>query len=159
MTDSYDEDQLRFRNQHGGLSWDTVRSGARRIELRKRDAWLTKLFSDLTEPQQDAMVEIEIAFRSITSGVGMKNFDPQRVSGARHLPDSVRDAERVADYFAWGRELQKRKISHAMAMAIIAYGYTANQVDRQYRQKKGYGKENLIKSLAVFCELRGWPEN
>ncbi len=158
MTDSgYDEEQLAHRAKHGFLVWDAIRCGTRTIETRMRDGWITRLFNSMPETHQDAMIEIETAFRAITAGLGMKNFDPDRLPGARHLPDSARDAERVSDYFTWGRTVQKRRLSHAMAMAIIAEGKTCNQVDRDYRQRKGTAMWNLRECLDVYCELHGFP--
>lgn len=153
--EGYDNDQLKFREQHGDLVWEKVRTGAKLVELRKRDGWQSRLIESLSEPHQDAMVEIERGWRSITAGVGMRIFTPGQVGGKSTGTDH--SAAIVADYLAWGRELLRQKISHAMAMAIIAEGLTANEVDCNYRQRKGTAIRNLHEALNAFCKLRGWP--
>jgi hypothetical protein len=162
MTDNektgYDEEQLKFRSQHGFLIWDSIRAGnGRQIEARMRDGWMSRLYASLSEAQQDAMVEIEIGYRSIIGGLGFKTMNPGKPQGKAISCENERQAQRISDYFAWGREMQRRKLSHAMAMAIISEGKTCAQVDVDYRQRKGTGRTNLIASLNVFCNQHGWP--
>lgn len=167
--EGYDNDQLKFREQHGverdkagriilnGLVWDTVRSGQNLVELRKRDGWQAKLWGSLTEHQQKAMEEIETAFRAVTGGIGMKTMNPEALSGKALAHETERQAQRIADYFIWGRELNRLHLSHAMAMAIIVEGRSGKDADEVYRQRNGTAMGNLRASLNVFCELRGWP--
>lgn len=158
--DGYDNDQLKFRDQHGeGLVWDKVRSGQNLVELRKRDGWQSKLWGSLTEHQQKAMEEIETAFRSVTGGIGMKTMNPHYIGGKSYTLDSERQAQMIADYFIWGRELNRQRLSHAMAMAVIVEGRSARDADEVYRQRKGTAMHNLQAALNVFCRLRGWPTN
>jgi hypothetical protein len=158
MTKAYDEQQLAFRAQHGFLVWEAVRVGNRQVEHHMRDGWQARLWGNLTEPQQDAMVEIEIGYRIIASGVGFKTFDPLKIPGNGYASVSNRAAEILSDYFSWGRELQRRRISHAQAIAVIVEGRTCNEVDRHSRQKNGAARINLLAALDTFCELRGWVQ-
>lgn len=158
--EGYDEDQLKFRAQHGGLAWDKVREGVsnRTVQERKRDGWMARLFESLTQIQQDAMCDIEAGYMLATSGLGMRIMDPASLMAPGGRSTSDNGAGKVTDYFAWGREIQRRRLSHAMAMAMIAEGLTSRQTDANYRQRKGVAMMNLRAALDVFCELQGWSE-
>lgn len=162
MAEGYDDEQLKFRAQHGGLTWETVRNHkGDAVETRKRDGWMERLFSSLGGAQQDAMIEIEIAYRTIVAGIGFKSFDPHRTGGRSNGGESDRQAQRVADYFAWAREVQRRRIAdgqgHAITMAIIAEGMTCRQVAKNFRVHLSRPMRALHATLDVYCELRGWP--
>lgn len=156
MTDGYDDEQLKFREKHGWLVWDTIRIGTRQVETRKRDGWQARLAASLTRPQHDAMCDIEAGFMLAVAGLGMRILDPQRLMTPSGRSTRDNGAALVADYFAWGREVMRRKHSHAMAMAIISENKTCAQVDQDYRQIKGRARKNLIAALDVYCDLQGW---
>lgn len=157
--EGYDDDQLKFREQHGALVWDKVREGvgSRTANERKRDGWFDRLFESLNQNQQNAMCDIEAGYMLAVSGLGMRIMDPARMMAPSGRSTSDNGAGKVSDYFAWGREVQRRRLSHAMAMAMIAEGLTSRQVDAAYRQRKGTAMMNLRAVLDVFCVLRGWP--
>ena len=94
------------------------------------------------------MWAIASAFKSITSGLGARTFDPSRVVG------TARDAEDGAvaqsDYFRWARLVQKKKLDHAMCMDIVGFGISLSDTDTNRRRTRGTAKRNLIKCLNLW---------
>lgn len=161
MTDTemgYDEEQLKHRARHAPLEWETARLGRERtVKLYLRDRWHARLIGSLTLSQQEALFNIESAWRVITSGIGMRVFNPMRVDGRRGPEEGLSKEERLlVRYFDWGRAVQEKRLSHAMAIAVIAEGLSLREVDKLYRCRRGTAAGNLKKCLDAYCEVVGW---
>lgn len=150
-----DEDQIKFRAQHGGLDWEKTRHGNREINARLRDRAHARLLENLSPVQQEAMIEIARGYSIITGGIGFKTFDPFKVGGSGQWTDA--DARRASEYISWAQEVQKRRISHAMAVAMIVEGMSAREVSRTYRVRNAFPLSNIRAALNVWCEQHGWP--
>lgn len=62
----------------------------------------------------------------------------------------------VSSYIEWAERCLREKISHAMAVDILAFGHSCRAVDRDRRLRAGTARRNLIEALALYCRLKGW---
>lgn len=132
------------------------------VAMRRRSeaalwGWLAK------EPDYErAAARIGAAFTFLDRGLGVQESTLARmmrggVSGGGSGPDYLRRMNALlADYFDWGRECTRRRISHAAVMDVIGYGKTCRTVERERKRRNGWAREQLDEALALYCELQGW---
>lgn len=156
MQDGYDWQQLKFRDQHGGLSWDEVKVTAeRRARERVRSSPDKRLFDSMTVQQDEAFRQIGLAKMLETNGVGfrvMRFEDTGRQTGEAAEKDS--QALLVAHYRVWRRECQRQRISGLMAEDVIVYGLSLRESDEGRRMRNGTAKANLFKCLDAWWDVR-----
>jgi hypothetical protein len=129
----------------------------RRVQQSQRRIVDARLWESMTAPQQDSAIEIAAAFEMIGRGLGYVTSNWQRVPGCRgpsHAVDA--HARMIRFYIEWAQMCAKRKISHAMVVDVLCFGFTCRMIDRDRRLKNGGARENLMEGLALYCEVRGW---
>lgn len=129
---------------------ETVRSQRRIVDARLWDA--------MGASQQRAALEIAAAFETMGRGLGYVASDWQRVPGATG-PSSVAEAHSrlINTYIDWTRRCHGRKVSHAMVIDILVFGFSCKALDRDRRVRSGAARENLMEGLSLYAEMRGWP--
>jgi hypothetical protein len=117
-----------------------------------------RLWEAMAPLQQEAAMQIADSFDLIHNGIGYASNNWQRLSEGRGSGGNVSEARaRLANiYFDWARKCAAQKISHAMVVDVLCFGHSCRAVDRNRRLKNGSTKINLMKGLALYCELRGW---
>ena len=116
-------------------------------------SWLAK------EPDfERAALKIGSAFAHIDRGVGLQQSGLARAmrggSGGTIYPSHI--AGLIFDYFAWGRECTRQRVSHAAIMDVLAYGKPCRQVDQDRRRRNGWTREQIAEGLALYCAMKGW---
>ena len=143
----YDADVLKQRAQHdGGVVWDKIKAGMRTINRCLRGGADARLMAGLTPDQQGAFERIEAAHRMLTVGVGMQTFDPNRVRGSGS-GDVERGAILQVDYMAWYARCTKARLSPALALDTISFGWSLRHMDKERRKPRGYARDNLVACL------------
>jgi hypothetical protein len=118
-----------------------------------------RLWDAMTPAQQDAAIEIAIAFEVMGRGIGYTLSNWQRLPGSSGQSNvSEAHARLVKFYIDWARTCGRRHISHAMIIDVLCFGFSCRMLDHDRRQKTGATRENLMQGLALYCELRGWGE-
>ncbi|MFH1159225.1 MAG: hypothetical protein V1721_10170 [Pseudomonadota bacterium] len=116
-----------------------------------------RLWDAMTPAQQDAAVEIAAAFEMMGRGMGYVLSNWQRIPGCRGQSNiSEAHARMMNVYMAWAQECAKKKISHAMTVDVLCFGFSCRMIDRDRRLKNGSTRENLMRGLSLYCDLRGW---
>lgn len=129
----------------------------RKQEQSQRRIVDARLWEQMTPPQQDAALEIAAAFEMMGRGLGYVTSNWARIPGCRGPSSATEIHGRMINmYVAWAEACAKRKISHSMVLDVLCYGHSCRAVDRDRRLKNGSARENLMKGLALYCELRGW---
>lgn len=124
-----------------------------RTRRRKADA---RIFDNLLEDQQQAMVEINDAFNDITGHVGASiMMYEERVSRTTGDRSQRRDILRRT-YIEWAELGLRGKFNHAAALDIIVFGKGLREVETERRKAHGFAKDNLVDALDCWCEVRGW---
>ncbi|HAU28582.1 MAG TPA: hypothetical protein DCW68_00505 [Rhodospirillaceae bacterium] len=123
--------------------------GERRKQSCQRRLLDARLWNSLTPQQQANAMRIDRAFRVMSRGMGLRlsSFMQSFGSGSH---ENERDAETIATYFAWNRQVQKANLSHAAAMDIVVYGRSCREVDALRRKRKGWARENLGQALDLW---------
>lgn len=116
-----------------------------------------RLWSAMETQQQQAALEIALAFETMGRGLGYVVSDWQRVPGASG-PSSAAEAHSrlIHSYVDWTKRCHKDGVSHSMIVDILVFGFTCRALDRDRRVRAGTSRENLMAGLALYCELRGW---
>jgi hypothetical protein len=129
---------------------ETVKSQRRIVDARLWDA--------MSASQQRAAIEIAIAFETMGRGLGYVSSDWQRIPGATG-PSSAAEAHSrlINAYIDWTRRCHPRKVSHAMVIDILVFGFSCKSLDRDRRVRAGAARENLFEGLSLYADLRGWP--
>ena len=154
--ETIDLENLVHRARHGGV----IKRMVKLTENRKAHEGFmcnlhARLIDSLDQPQQDAVIDITLGFEGATRGMGIKiSSYAQRMDVGISNDDKLQDLVKL--YFKWATEVQREKLSHAMAMDVIGYGKPTRDVDRDRGIRRGTASANLIKCLDVYCKLRGW---
>lgn len=97
-----------------------------------------------------AMALVRAAYRMIASGMGMQTFNPFREPGGGG--DIQAGLALMSIYWRWAVEVQRRRLSHAMCIAICVEGLTITEASKDYRCRWESVKENLLSCLDVAIE-------
>jgi hypothetical protein len=116
-----------------------------------------RLWEAMTEAQQDAALEIAASFDMMGRGIGFVTSNWQRIPGCRGVANVAEAHARMMKfYMEWATTCAQRKISHAMVVDVLCFGFSCRLIDRDRRLKSGATRRNLMQGLALYCELRGW---
>jgi hypothetical protein len=119
-----------------------------------------RLWAALTPAQQTSALEIALAFETLGRGLGYIASDWKRIPGCRGQSNAAdAHARLVNTYIDWTQRCQRKKVSHAMIVDVLVFGFSCRQVDRDRRQRTGTARKNLVDGLCLYCALKGWPEN
>ncbi|MBU6475409.1 MAG: hypothetical protein KGL10_07325 [Alphaproteobacteria bacterium] len=141
----------RYDTSPRGARYDTSPRGARR---RITDA---RLWDAMSFRQQDAASAIASAFEMLGRGLGYAQSNWQRIPGCKGAENVAEAHARMLDaYTLWARECARAKISHAMIVDVLCFGFSCKTVDGDRRQRNGTARENLMKGLSLYCQLQGW---
>lgn len=132
-------------------------TAGRQLQQSQRRIVDARLWEAMTPSQQEAALAIAAAFEMMGRGMGYVISNWQRIPGCRSAADvSEVNARLIKFYIEWAEKCAKAKISHAMAVDVLCFGFTCRALDRDRRLKNGRTRENLMRGLALYCELRGW---
>jgi hypothetical protein len=126
------------------------RSGRRRIT----DA---RLWAAMSPAQQDAAIEIAALFEALSRGIGYTSSDWTRLRGGGGGNPAEIQGRLFTGYADWARRCHKAGVSHSMILDILAFGFSCHALDRDRRARPGWSRRNLLKGLALYCEVKGWP--
>ena len=116
-----------------------------------------RLWDAMTSSQQDAACQIASAFEMLGKGLGYAQSNWQRIPGCRGAENvSEAHARMINAYTLWARECAREKISHAMIVDVLCYGFSCKMIDCDRRIRNGATRENLMKGLTLYCRLQGW---
>ena len=118
-----------------------------------------RLWAAMSPAQQDAAIEIASAFEMIGRGMGYVLSNWQRIPGCKGQSNISEAHTRMMNvYMEWAQKCEKKKISHAMTVDVLCFGFSCRMIDRDRRMKNGSTRENLMRGLSLYCNLRGWEE-
>lgn len=117
-----------------------------------------RLWDAMSAAQQDAALQIALAFETMGRGLGYVSSDWQRIPGARGAGNAGAAHSRlIHGYVEWTKQCHREKISHAMIVDILVFGFSCRQQDRDRRLRSGSARKNLMDGLTLYCLLQGWP--
>lgn len=127
---------------------------ATRVQRRILDA---RLWAAMTLAQQRAAFQIVAAYEVLARGLGYSGSNWERVGRSSHA-GAVTDAQiaMMEAYMTWARKCAVERISHAMITDVLIAGHSCRVVDKQRRMRTGSAKQNLLKGLSLYCQLKGW---
>lgn len=138
-------------------SVDVALTAERSVHRSQRRITDARLWEQMTVAQQNAALEIAAAFEMMGQGLGYVTSNWQRIPGCRNANDAIEARARmVTHYVSWAQKCAAQKISHAMIIDVLAFGFSCRMIDHDRRLKNGATRENLMKGLSLYCELRGW---
>lgn len=126
-------------------------SDGKTVKERVRNEHDKRLFDALGDERVNAMRHISAAFMIITSGMGLKTFDPRKIPGgmsASQCGDLLRNL-----YFRWATECQLKKLDHSACLDIVAFGCSPSEIDRRRAVRNGGAQANLRECLDVAIEI------
>ena len=147
-----------IQEKHSPTQQVVVRLAAQRLlHQSQRRIVDARLWEAMTFIQQDAAIEIATAFEMMGRGMGYAANNWQRIPGCRSA-SNVAEAHAllINFYIEWAKACTKRKISHAMVIDVLCFGFTCRMIDHDRRLKTGGTKENLLKGLTLYCQMKGW---
>lgn len=117
-----------------------------------------RLWDAMSPAQQDAALQIAEAFETMGRGLGYVASDWQRIPGAGGPGGAGAAHSRlIHGYVEWTKHCHREKISHAMIIDILVFGFSCRQQDRDRRLRSGSSRKNLMDGLTLYCLLQGWP--
>jgi hypothetical protein len=154
MADAHD-----WQETHSPTEPVSLRSGdGRTRHATQRRVTDAKLWDNMTTQQQDAALEIALAFEVMGRGLGYATSDWTRVPGGGGNAGEAH-GRLINDYIGWTVACHKNKISHSMIIDILVYGFSCRALDRDRRVKTGTARQNLIEGLILYAKLRGWQKD
>lgn len=133
-------------------------SPGRAQEAGRRRITDARLWAALAPAQQDAALEIAAVFEALSRGIGYSSSDWTRVRGGSGGVNPAEIQGRLfAGYADWTCRCHKAGVSHSMILDILVFGFSCHALDRDRRAKPGWSRRNLLKGLALYCEVKGWP--
>jgi hypothetical protein len=147
-----------LQEKHSPTEQASLRLTAERLlQQSQRRIVDARLWESMTAPQQAAAIQIAASFEMIGRGMGYVASNWQRIPGCRGPSDIAEAHARMMNaYMMWAQKCAKRKISHAMVIDVLCFGFPCGLIDRDRRLKNGATRDNLMKGLSLYCELRGW---
>lgn len=124
------------------------------IAMRRRSE--ARLWESFTPDHERAALRIGGAFMVIERGVGLQESMLAQAMREGGPGGGLPTTALIDDYFAWGRECTRRRISHAAIMDVLGYGKSCRQVERDRRRRNGWAREELAQGLDLYCILKGW---
>lgn len=121
------------------------------VKKRRRVDHDAKLLQALGDERWEAMALIRSAYQMIAAGMGMRTFNPFRTGGGSVNDDAGRALMQL--YWKWARQVQERRLSHAMCICVCVEGMTLNGAAEAYRKDKRTIKENLVLCLDIAVKM------
>ena len=118
-----------------------------------------RLWNTLSPHHQEAAQQIEQACHILSHGLGFRISSPHQLGGGGHKDMSEYQTTLSTYYMKWARLCQDKGVSHAACLDILTFGKSCLRVDQDRRVRKGWARNNLADGLALYCHIRGWPEN
>lgn len=117
-----------------------------------------RLWEAMSASQQQAAIEIALAYETMGRGLGYVISDWKRIPGARGL-SNVADAHSrlINAYIDWTKYCHKSGVSHSMIIDVLVFGFSCKALDRERRVRAGTSRENLLAGLSLYSRLKGWP--
>lgn len=116
-----------------------------------------RLWDGMVPAQQEAALSIVAAFDMMGRGMGYVISNWHRIPGCRGASNAAAmHGYLINSYIEWSKECAKRKISHAMVIDVLSFGFSCRMIDRDRRLKNGSTRDNLMQGLSLYAELRGW---
>lgn len=132
--------------------------GAHDGDAARRRIVDARLWDAMSPAQQDAALQIAEAFETMGRGLGYVTSDWQRIPGASGAGNAGAAHSRlIHGYVEWTKQCHREKISHAMIIDILVFGFSCRQQDRDRRLRSGSARKNLMDGLTLYCLLQGWP--
>lgn len=150
MSKSDDGYNLEAIAKRKDLEWETRKVHRSRIKYHLRVIADKRLIDSLTDHQLYAMDRIRRAYMMRTMGIGYSTLDLLRTPGGQGNNDSDLGAALQQDYLLWCGKLVLNRLSHVMAMYVIADGHALSRIDRDMRQREGTAKRNLVACLDLW---------
>ena len=148
------------QESHSPTMQVAVRSAAEKKTYKSQRRIVdARLWAAMSSSQRDAAVEIATAFEMIGRGMGYVLSNWQRIPGCNGQSNiSEAHARMMNIYMAWTKRCVGKKISYAMTVDILCFGFSCRMIDRDRCLKNGSTRKNLMQSLSLYCVLRGWEE-
>lgn len=132
--------------------------GAYEGDAARRRIVDARLWDAMSPTQQDAALQIAEAYETMGRGLGYVTSDWQRIPGASGVGNAGAAHSRlIHGYIEWTKQCHREKISHAMIIDILVFGFSCRQQDRDRRLRRGSARKNLMDGLTLYCLLQGWP--
>ena len=121
--------------------------------VRQAEAWRHNRLSGM---QRDAEREMELAWRSLTFGLGASRsklmFEPRG-----HYDSQSDVAANVGEVWReWHREAGRRGIDQRAVIDVLTEPKTLAQIERDRRLRRGQAFAIYSRGLDLWAELRGW---
>lgn len=146
----YDFQILLKRNQHGGISEDKVRGG---VVKRYRSTPDARLFEAMDGQQEGAYHQIAQAYQLRVQGLGAKISKYGEYVSATGSGDIEYGADMLKRYDAWQLACKAKYLSSHMALDIIVFGESPNQVDKRCKFGNGTAKKVLFACLDLWDQV------
>jgi len=135
-----------------------LRGAAGGEDVTRRRIVDARLWDAMSGAQQDAALQIAMAFETMGRGLGYVSSDWQRIPGATGAGNAgAAHGRLVHGYVEWTKQCHREKISHAMIIDILVFGFSCRQQDSDRRLRRGSARKNLMDGLTLYCLLQGWP--
>ena len=120
-----------FQESHSPTEGVSLKIAAdRQISNSQRRIVDARLWDAMEPLQQQAAIEIALAFETMGRGLGYITSDWQRVPGANG-PSTVGEAHSrlINSYIDWTKRCHKENVSHSMVIDILAFGFSCRALE------------------------------
>lgn len=147
-----------LQERHSPTETATIRPSAQApAQENRRRIVDARLWGAMTPAQQNAALEIATAFDMMGRGMGYVISNWERIPGCRSTETAADvHARLINTYVGWANRCAKEKISHAMVVDVLCFGFSCRMIDQDRRLRNGSTRQNLLDGLTLYCTLRGW---
>lgn len=124
------------------------KSGSERSFRNEKKFWKSLSPSEFKSAQQ-----LYYGFQLLVSGIGYRT---QSFSGMpmKSSENTGYQSDLINDFQVWVVLARGKNICIGAFLDLLVFGQSCREIDRSYRRRKGFAKENLVRGLALYIESK-----
>ncbi|MEH6474464.1 MAG: hypothetical protein V7727_02190 [Sneathiella sp.] len=133
-------------------------TGKKKKNTATRRTAAVRLFDNLSDELQDAMLEINDAYQAETGEVRTVAIMKYEPPSDRSFGDRQTRGERLLPFYTNWKNLAKRgDFDINAALKIIVLGFELEQQDGELMKRNGWSKANMVDALKAWVKVRDKP--
>ncbi|MCG8492269.1 MAG: hypothetical protein MI743_11685 [Sneathiellales bacterium] len=123
-------------------------SGSERYFRTEKKFWKSLSPSEFKSAQQ-----LYYGFQLLVSGIGYRT---QSFSGmpVTSMENTGHQSDIVSDFQVWIVHARGNGVCLGAFLDLLVFGQSCREIDRSYRRRKGFAKDNLVKGLTLYLDLK-----
>jgi len=112
-----------------------------------------KFWKSLSPFEFKSAQQLYYGFQLLVSGIGYRT---QSFAGMplKTIKDSGYQSDLIDEFQIWVAHAKCKGICISAFLDLLVFGQSCREIDRRYRRRKGFAKDNLVRGLALHFESK-----